>query len=174
MIFQRRSAVNNFVVVLGAAVWAEGLPSTTLLRRSLCAVDFAMACNATLIFTGGVGKNPPSEAQVGAGIAINLGLSADRVFLEELSRNTWENLVNAQSIIAQWPSGNVYIVTDRFHALRSWMIARSIGLTAKVISPSGKYPKSRISVYIKGWLREVFAVAVFSVRFLLIEVVKRG
>jgi uncharacterized SAM-binding protein YcdF (DUF218 family) len=159
--------------VLGAAVWPGGIPSTTLLRRSCFASDFALANHAKLIFTGGLGKNGPSEASVGAEIALSLGVPARRVFCEELSRNTRENLVNAQNIMAQWPAGNVYVVTDRYHALRSWMIARSLGLKVTVITPTGRYPKSRTSVYIKGWLREVVAVAVFLVSVMPILAMKR-
>ena len=52
-------------VVLGAAVWPGGEPSPTLLRRTLFAVDaYKHQYCRYILFTGGVGVNPPAESEV--------------------------------------------------------------------------------------------------------------
>ena len=57
-------------MILGAAVWQTG-PSPTLMRRTMHGADlFHKKQVSHLVVCGGVGKHPPSEAQVMADILI--------------------------------------------------------------------------------------------------------
>ena len=150
----------GYVIVLGAAVWPGGEPSPTLARRGHCAVDIALTEGRTVIFTGGVGAYPPSEAKVAASLAMAYGLPRERIRLEEMSRNTEENLRYALSFIDPVDLSNITIVTDRFHVIRSWLLARSLGMKPAMVSPDKHYPVSRPMVYFKGWLRESIAIPV--------------
>ena len=55
----------DVAVVLGAGVWEGGVPSPVLRRRVSHGIELVKSgCAGWLILTGGVGRHPPSEAQV--------------------------------------------------------------------------------------------------------------
>ena len=63
------------IVVLGAAVWPGGQPSPALQRRVMHAVDLLQQGYAAyLLVTGGVGKYPPTEAEVMQRLAVAHGI----------------------------------------------------------------------------------------------------
>lgn len=157
----RRRKINQYVVILGAAVWQHGKPSTTLLRRTLCALDVAEATGSIIICTGGIGLHPPSEADVSAKIAMERGFPKERILIERTSTSTNENLRNALHLMST--GGNAIIITDRFHSKRALLLAREIGINAKLVVPDSRYPKSRARVYIRGWLREIAAMTVLFI-----------
>lgn len=114
-----------------------------------------------LICTGGVGRHPPSEAEVSAKIARECGIPRDQLLIEQTSTSTIENLRNAHLMMSA--KATAIIITDRFHSKRALMLARLIGMEAKLVVPDKSYPRSRTSVYIKGWLREIVAIAALLV-----------
>lgn len=164
----------RYVIALGAAVWPDGKASPTLERRSQCAADLALSEGRIAIFTGGVGRYPPSEARVAADLAVERGLPRERILLEELSKNTEENLENALRLIGATSRDDITIVSDRFHLPRSWLLARSMGLRPALAYPDHRYAASKRAVYLKGWLRESVAVPVclakLSFKFILMRV----
>ncbi len=56
------------------------------------------------------------------------GIAIERLYLEDQSKDTSENLKNSFKIIdAQKENTTVIVVTNRFHILRSKMIAKDLG-----------------------------------------------
>lgn len=96
-----------------------------------------------------------------AKIALDRGLLAERILIDRTSTSTIENLQNARNMMAA--GDKAIIVTDRFHSKRALMLANKIGMNASVIWPDNRYPKSRTSVYVKGWLREIIAIVALLV-----------
>ncbi|OWY01622.1 hypothetical protein B6V75_13610 [Thioclava sp. F1Mire-8] len=122
------------ILILGAAVWAEGAPSPTLLRRTRHAAALWHAGAAErVICCGGVGRYPPSEAEVMARILRAEGVDSEAIFLEDRSTSTYENIGFAQ---AHLDGDEVTIVTDPYHAPRAVMIARRMGLRARADCPT--------------------------------------
>lgn len=142
------------VVVLGAEVLPESRPSTALRRRVEHGVATMRRTGAPiLVVCGGVGRRPPAEAVVMAGIAEHLGVARDRIVLEDRSRSTLEQAeeVAALARAAAWHI--VVVVTDRYHLPRAVHLFRRAGLAARG-SGSGRSGGSLLRWW-GGALREV-------------------
>jgi len=86
--------------------------------RAQMAVDACrrFTCNR-VVFTGGAIRSTVSEAQQMATRARSLGLTEDRIVLEERSTNTWENVTFAGELIRD--DGPFIFVSDGMHARRA-------------------------------------------------------
>ncbi|OOY05650.1 YdcF family protein [Thioclava sp. F28-4] len=142
------------ILILGAAVWADGLPSPSLQRRTRHAASLWHSGAAErVICCGGVGRHPPSEAEVMSRILRAEGVEAEAISLEDRSTSTYENIGFAR---AHLESDEVIIVTDPYHAPRAVMIARQMGLQARADCPphraSAKARAREGFAYLKlGW-----------------------
>ena len=125
-------------IVLGAAVLMGGAPSPSLARRTLHAIDlFGHGKTNFLIFTGGVGKHPPSEAQVMKRIAMDHGVPESRLILEETATTTLESAKACAEIVKNRKfSRTAIVVTDRYHLLRTVLAFRSYGVHAIGSAPA--------------------------------------
>ncbi|MDJ0823273.1 MAG: YdcF family protein [Paracoccaceae bacterium] len=141
-------------VVLGAAVWAGGTPSPTLLRRALHAASLWRDGEVSAIIgCGGLGKHPPTEAAVICAICRAEGVPDDVLFEEATSRTTEQNIRNALPIMEKLGQRNVIVVTDAYHAPRARLVARRLGLQSTSDSPALRGTKWHRVV--KSYLREV-------------------
>jgi uncharacterized SAM-binding protein YcdF (DUF218 family) len=144
------------IVVPGARVLAGGRPSGALARRTECAVVlWNEGVAPRVVFTGGVGDNPPAEAEVAAAHAKRLGLPHEAIVLEDRSTTTEENAGFAAEVC---PVARVVVATHSYHALRCrWVFQRYFDRVAVVgVSPVGG----------GGWrfaLREVGVLAWYGV-----------
>lgn len=118
-------------IVLGAGVWRER-PSPVLRERINHAVAlYEQGLVDRLIFTGGVGRNDiSSEAAVAARYARERGVPAEAMLLEELSTNTYENLVNASGVAEEAGLESFLIVSTPYHMKRALALASDVGLEA--------------------------------------------
>lgn len=92
---------------------------------------------ASIIFTGGVGqlamhshlqsKLTAQNTPLGSQILQSLGIESERLIVEHLSRNTFENFKNIQPLLPN-PTGRYLLVTSAFHMPRSVGIARKFGV----------------------------------------------
>jgi len=155
----RRGPVGEWdaIVVAGARVDVNGLPSLTLRRRVEGAVALWKQGTAPfLVMTGGVGKFGPSEARAAADLAMSLGVPEQALVLEERSTSTWENAVYA----AQLPGlERVVVVTDYYHVLRC---ERVFGRSFQQVRAIGVRPPPTVRV--RGALREILALALYAGR----------
>ena len=137
-------------LVLGAAVWAQGVPSPTLARRADHAAALWRAGKVDLLVgCGGLGRHPPAEARVMADLWRAAGVPAAAIALEETSTTTRANVTQALPILRALGATEVVIVTDPYHAPRAWLIARQAGLPARVSTPAWR------SVGPRQWLRHL-------------------
>lgn len=118
------------VIVLGAKTNGY-IPSNRLVSRLDAAYDYLKVnTNALCIVTGGKGNDETvAEAEsMRSYLVKDKKLSADRVYKEDKSVNTKENLVFAYEIIKSLEDEEkpIVIVTSRFHTLRAYLIAKSI------------------------------------------------
>lgn len=92
---------------------------------------------APIIFTGGVGqlamhshlqsKLTDQNTPLGSQILQSLGIEPERLIVESLSRNTFENFKNIQPLLPN-ATGRYLLVTSAFHMPRSVGIARKFGV----------------------------------------------
>jgi uncharacterized SAM-binding protein YcdF (DUF218 family) len=78
--------------------------------------------------------DPPSEAVVLAGWLRDQGIPADRLVLEEKSRNTRENAIESAAIIAAHGWKRVLLITSAWHAPRALGCFRAVGLSPDLLA----------------------------------------
>lgn len=157
MIFaaNQKAPANSTCIVLGCMVYGEK-PSRMLNDRCEAAYEY-MKKNpkASCIATGGQGKREDiSEAEAICRILTNKGISGDRIYLEDESTDTYENLQNAAKIIEEnHLSKNVAVTTNSFHIYRGEIYAKLSGLTPYAVSAP------TYLIMLPGyWAREILAV----------------
>ncbi|WP_421704906.1 YdcF family protein [Aliiroseovarius sp.] len=149
-------------IILGAAVWPGGVPSPTLrLRAERGARLYLDGQVGGIIASGGVGRHPPSEAEVIRDICVHLGVPANAIRLEDRSTSTARNLAFSQPLLDN-PAGPVVIVTDLYHLPRARLVAKRLGMRAVGAAPplKGRSPWR----FLKMCLREVPALAWYLIR----------
>ncbi|MGZ3456977.1 MAG: YdcF family protein [Archangium sp.] len=118
---QRERAVpSDVVVVLGARVLPGGQPSSALRARLEKAVAlYHQGLAPRLLFSGGVGVHPPSEARVMRDLAVRLGVPAEACLLEEQSHSTEQNASFSARLLRSLGARRVVVVSDPYHLLRA-------------------------------------------------------
>ena len=128
-------------VVLGAAVWTKGV-SPVFKERINHAIDlYRKGRVRKVIFTGGQG-NPgePTEASAARSYALQSGLPASDILIEDKSHTTYENILNAKQLADSHGIQRVLIVSDPLHMKRAMAMAQDVGLVAQPSpTPSTRY-----------------------------------
>jgi uncharacterized SAM-binding protein YcdF (DUF218 family) len=130
------------IIVLGGVIDASSPGHQIMLNESaerLTVVpDLARRYpNARILFSGGSGAligDGGAEAGAAARLLESLGISLDRVTLEDRSRNTVENAVYSKLIVHPKRGERWLLVTSAFH------MPRAIGVFRKVGFPVEPYP----------------------------------
>lgn len=118
----------DYIVVLGAQVRENG-PSVVLKYRLDAAIIYLKEnSNTKCIVSGGQGVNEPfSEAEGMADYLIRNGIEKERIFWEDQSTNTVENIRYSKELLEESYQG-VGVVTNNFHTFRAVRIAKAQGL----------------------------------------------
>ena len=143
------------VVVLGCQVREDG-PSLMLLRR-LQATQKYMEENPNVkcIVSGGQGDDEvTSEAECMRKWLVENGIDKGRIFTEDKSTSTRENLEFSKEIIERENlCEKITVVTNEFHQYRAGRIAKNLGFESYAVS--GKSPVVLLPTYV---VREMFAI----------------
>jgi len=124
---------NTNLIILGAQVYSENSMSLSLSQRVDKAEEYLLQNpQALCIATGSQGPNEPcTEAIVQKNYLVKNGIDENRVYLEEDSANTRENLRNSLVIAKENGMTNEFaIVTQSFHMYRAQQLARQEGIVA--------------------------------------------
>lgn len=143
------------VIVLGCRIWGSK-PSSALKARVKAASDYMSDHpEAVAVLSGGQGPDEDlSEAQCMYNLMLENGIDSDRLYLEDKSTSTDENIAFSKKIIEENNlSQNVAVATTDYHQKRAIMICEKNGLEASSLpSDSGKDTKATF------FTREVFGV----------------
>mgnify|MGYP005781527679 FL=1 len=123
---------NTNVIVLGAQVYGEERMGVSLSGRVQAAYEYlAENPEALCIVTGGQGGDEPCpEAVTQKNVLVKMGIEEERIFLEDQSHNTRENMMFAKEIAEDQNMGEeVTIVTQSFHMYRAAQLAKAAGFT---------------------------------------------
>ena len=145
------------VVVLGAAIHGDR-PSRMLADRLRVAADYLAAHpEAVCVVSGGQGDDEDyPEGAVMKNYLVELGIEPDRVFTEEVSTNTYENLAFSLDIIArEGLPADLLIATQEFHQFRAAQYARRAGAGSVYALPCAT-PWYAVVGY---WVREFAAIS---------------
>jgi uncharacterized SAM-binding protein YcdF (DUF218 family) len=145
---ERRPA--GAIVVLGAAQY-NGRPSGVFSARLDHAVALYIAGLAPyLVVTGGkLPGDVTTEAAVARAYALQRGVPADHILMEDQGRSTLESLTAVAAILRSRDIPDALFVSDRTHMLRVLRMAHDQGITAygspTTTSPSDVDPDLRVS-----------------------------
>lgn len=144
----------DYVIVLGAQ-WKTNGPSYVLQKRLDTALEYLRENPDTkVIVSGGQGDNEHiSEAQGMYDYLLAAGIDEERIFMEDQSTNTYENLVFSSALLDK-ENDRVVLVTNNFHVFRAVKIAERQGYTAVEGLAAGSYP----AMIPNNLLREFFGV----------------
>jgi uncharacterized SAM-binding protein YcdF (DUF218 family) len=144
----------DYLIVLGT-----GNRSNTTKKRVNKALSYASKHHEIKIITsGGRGKGEKvSEAKAMSQLLKAGGINSNRIFLEENSRNTFENIKFSKEILKTLEGENfatkkIVIVSSDFHIFRSLVIAQGFGLNA-----FGLPSQSSFYFKLNAMVREYFA-----------------
>ncbi len=127
---------NPTVIVLGCKVIGEK-PSLSLLERLEAAYAYLSEHTETkCILSGGKGWDEGiSEAECMYRYLVDKGIDPERLYKEDQSTSTRENLAYSKEIIEQYDlNQELAIVTNEFHEYRAGKIADSLGLEFGAVS----------------------------------------
>lgn len=131
----------GWLIVLGAQV--RGTKITDSLRRRLDrAVSYCEKNpDVNIIVSGGKGDGENiTEALAMARYLEENGIAKERIFREERSTSTYENLINSREILPDSMRTPIGIVTNNFHIYRALKLAGDIGYEKVYGIPAGTKP----------------------------------
>ncbi len=142
------------VVVLGAALIEPGVAGPALRRRLAHGVNVLRHRHARyLLVSGGVVGPPPAEAEVMRALAMELGVPAERIVVEDRARNTFENAVYSGRIFRDRGWRRLAVVTDAFHMPRALFVFRRLGLPVTGDPVPGRYGFTRLE-WVRAYVQE--------------------
>ena len=148
------------VVVLGCQVKPYG-PSLMLQERLDAAYKYLSENkNIKCILSGGKGNDEPmSEAECMYNWLVDMGIDKDRLYMDDKSTSTRENLIFSKRIIEENGLNPVMtVITNDFHQYRASQIAETLGI--KNYNVSGKTLITLLPTYyvreLGGILFEIF------------------
>ena len=145
--FEKPKEEPEYIIVLGTTVY-EHSPCYLLRQRLKEAVKWAdIYEDAKIVVTGGQGEAEPftEGSEMKRYLIEELGVSEDRIIVEEASVNTYENMTFTGAILEKEDEGFSYentpvlVVTNNFHMYRAMQIAKKAGYENVSGAPSGTY-----------------------------------
>jgi uncharacterized SAM-binding protein YcdF (DUF218 family) len=117
------------IVVLGSAVLPGERPSPSLARRIGRGIELWQAGLApVLVPSGGVGRFPPSEAEVMARVARAGGVPDSALVLERAATSTSESAEHVRVLAESHGWQRLILVSEPYHLRRASLLFRSEGL----------------------------------------------
>lgn len=143
-IMARRGGPVAAVVVLGSGLIRGRVPPllASRIRRGRALYERYADRRPLLVTSGGQGPDEPvAEAKAMADYLTDEGFPADRIVLEDRSRNTEQNLTYSAELLArQGVRGPIAAVTNNFHAFRAALLMRRLGIAGySVGSPTARH-----------------------------------
>lgn len=148
----------DYMIILGAKVNGT-VPSKTLRARVYGTKEYLEKNkNTKVIVSGGQGNGEDvTEAFAMKKLLINMGISENRIYMEEKSTNTEENIRFSKAMIEEQVKKKPYevvIATSDFHIYRGISLAKKQGIT----NVSGCPSKPDKILMVHYYFREFFAV----------------
>ena len=155
------------VIVLGAQVKPDGTPSVQLTWRLDAAAEAYLkaAQPVPLVVCGAQGSDEPCpESVVMKQYLVKQGIPENMILEDPDSRNTKQNLENAQKLLAEeYPEAKrVLIVTSDHHVPRAMAIARDLGFEAEGLGSRClpeywlKNHAREALAWVKYWTQKIF------------------
>ena len=144
----------DVLLILGCRVRGEEAEETLMMRIERAADFLKKNKNTIAVACGGIVHKDQlkSEAEVICEELIKRGIERERIVLEDKSKTTAQNFMNAQKLLGL-ENKRVAFLSSEFHLMRADMIAKKCGLDCSTVAaPSPK------KLLLKNYLREFWAI----------------
>jgi len=127
------------IIIFGAAVRPDGLPSGALQRR----VEAALACGERLpgtlyVPTGARGRFGDAECSVMAALLVTRGVPRTRILEEPTGTDTLSSVIACARLLRRHGhAGPVLAASSGYHLPRCVLLLRLAGLPARAVRPVG-------------------------------------
>lgn len=143
----------EYIVVLGAKVNGT-TPSMSLNDRIKAAEEYLKAHpDAIAVLSGGQGPDESiSEAQCMFKQLTKRDIAEDRLWLEEKSTSTWENLIFSLDIIEEKTGvrpDSIGLISSEYHLYRAGLFAKDCGVEAIGIPAATSWPSIRLNYFLR-------------------------
>lgn len=162
-----KNAQGEVAIVLGAAAWGSK-PSPVFRER----INHALTLYQThqvqkLLFTGGTPKAGfDTEAEVARRFAIKQGVNQEDILFETQSKDTYQNLVNARSLMRAHQLNQAVLVSDPYHMARARAMALDLGMNIRLSpTPTSRFKDAKQPTQQKFFLQETWALSIYRVLF---------
>lgn len=120
-------------VIVGAAVWEGGRASNAMRRRVEGALLSARGeTNPLFLPSGGIGKHPPSEAEVMSRLLQIAGVPERNIVKDEDSHDTLQSVRNCVRILRSLPDfAQVVVCSDVYHVRRCRWLFKLYGISTR-------------------------------------------
>ena len=144
----------DYLVVLGAKVSPSGAPSLALRSRIDAAYDYlTVHPDCTAILSGGQGPDEPkTEAWCMYDELVARGMDPDRLWLEDQSTNTWENLKFTRALLEEKTGsvpGQIALLSNEFHLFRAELFARRLGFETAGVPAATTLPVLKVNYFLR-------------------------
>ena len=150
----------DYIVIFGAAVRPNGQPSAVLRRRVDHAHRFAEGrTDVRFVVTGGLGRHPPTEAEVMRNLLVERGVLPEAIVTELEAHDTLSSAILCVRIIRRRADvRSITLCSSSFHLLRCRLLFRALGMK----TTNAHLPSDRSFLGFQRWLnaclREVPAI----------------
>lgn len=118
----------DWIVVLGARLIDDRIAPGHARRLRRAAALHRADPQRRILLAGGLTGGSVSEAERGRQFLLELGVPAARLFIEDQSLNTLDNLREARRVLGEEGRRPFVLVTSRYHLARSQTLARGLNL----------------------------------------------
>jgi len=116
------------IVVLGAAIYPEGVLNNSSFRRAVQGIILQRKGLAPLLVLSGASRNSgPAEATVRAELARELGIPPEAILIDTQGRTTQEEAVRLGELLRSSGSRRILLVTDSQHLPRAQALFERAG-----------------------------------------------
>ena len=132
----------DVVIVLGAGIQGETVSGKLAKRLDQAVAYSSKNPHAMILVCGGQGPEEDiTEALAMERYLLDKGVRQERIFKEDQSTSTYENLANAKPILeSHYPQGfSGVLITNDYHIYRAVAYARQIGITVRYIGVQTKW-----------------------------------
>ena len=144
-----QAAPADAIIVLGAAAY-DAKPSPVFEERIRHGLElYRQGYAPKLIFTGGFGGTGArfSESQVARRYALKQDIPAQDILIENRSRTTRQNLIEAKRLMDAHGMRRVILVSDPLHMARALRLSDELGIEALASST----PSTRFRSFHTSW-----------------------
>lgn len=130
---------NKMVCVLGKKLLNDKPDDEYLLRLERACYILENGDSSEVLLLGGkTGRATISEAYAGKEYLLRNSIDETRIFLEEKSRNTLENFLNATDLLRN-KNKEIVVVSNRYHLARAKQLAVGLGLKVELCAAEDKF-----------------------------------